>query len=329
MQETPSFWNGQAVLVTGVAGFIGTNLSNILCELGAKVVGLVRRLPGDTGYTDYFGLADRVTLKRGNIEDFDLLERLIEKHRIDTVFHLAGQSQLSLDEQNPMSLLESNVRGSWHILEAVRRSSSPAGVILSSSQAVNRNSKGSANRDSHFLEKLSPYAASKACVELIGQMYSQSYGLPVAVARCSNVYGGGDLNFDRLVPSIIQSVLKGEAPVIRGNGNVTRDFIYIKDVVNGFLSLGEAMDQAGIAGNLFNFSSGHSVSVSEMVHAILDLMHRTDLAPQVLGKISAEFPKDDDNGNGENLLGWAAETNLETGLNLTIGWYEKYRTRQL
>lgn len=315
-------WSGRVVLVTGCTGFLGSWLSRTLCDSGAKLIGLVHNAIPGSGLFSVLGLQDRIEIVNGDIGDYPLLERMIVAHGVETIFHLAGQSQVSVARQRPRVTLDVNVRGTWNMLEAARISERPIRVVVSSTEAVYGDSRRSTCFEYSPLRATAPYAVSKLCCEHIARMYNRSYGLAVSAARCSNLYGGGDPNSARLVPSTIQSIMHDEAPVIRGNSQAAHNYLYVDDAVHAYLALVEAMDRPGVAGKTFNFSSDQAMSVEKIVQTILELMGRDDLKPVILdrnqGTHTARFVS---SRKAERRLGWSAQVPLETGLNKTIEWY--------
>ncbi len=317
------WWAGRRVFVTGCTGLLGSWLSRALCDRGARLLGLSPEDPPADGAFRRFNLADRMALVKGEVTDADLLARAVSGHGTEYVFHLAAQSQVPAAQRDPAATFEINVRGTWLVLEAARRASPPPAVILASSMAVYGDRGDQPHEEDEALAtRWSPYAASKACAELIGQSYGRTVGLPVCAARCSNLYGGGDTNPDRIVPGTIRSAMRGEAPVIRGDGRVQRDYLYVEDAVSGYLALAEKMERPGIAGQIFNFGSGRAVNVLDLVERILCVIGRGDLRPKVLGASSDDSQVTRVSAvKARDLLGWTAKVPLEAGLKATMDWY--------
>jgi CDP-glucose 4,6-dehydratase len=325
MQSLDDSWSDRAVLVTGCAGFLGCWLSRALCERGARVVGLVRRPPQDSSLFQLFGLNGRVSLVYGQVEDYRTLEAILSDHPVHTVFHVAARSLTSSARRLPRETFETNIRGTWNLLEAVRLAGRPATVIIASSEAVYGASDSLPFTEVSPLGGRSPYAISKISAELLGFSYYQSYGVPVCAGRFTNLYGGGDLNFSRIVPGTIQAVLEGEAPLIRSNGRLVRDYLYVEDAVVAYLTLADAIAQPGVAGEPFNFCSEEPASVLELVDSILRMTNRIDLTPQVLGEPSEEAPVAHSSAaKARTRLGWSAQVSREKGLKQTIEWYRNY-----
>jgi len=317
------------VFVTGCSGLLGSWLCRALWDLGARVRGLAHGRPPAGGAFDRFDLAERIGLVVGDVTDAALLDRAMADLGGGCVFHLAAQSQVPAARRDPGATFETNVRGTWLVLEAARRGPTPAAVVLASSVAVYSDQRGQPHEEGEPLPAVaSPYAASKACAELIGLSCHRAVGLPVGVARCSNLYGGGDTNMGRIVPGAIRAMLKGEPPVIRSDGRARRDYLYVEDAVRGYLALAEAMERPGVVGQIFNFGSGQVVSVLELVEMVLHLGGCDHLTPLVLGESSDEVPVSPVSAiRARRVLGWTPDVPLEVGLTATIDWHRTAAAR--
>lgn len=291
-----------------------------LCESGARVIGFGRNDARNlcSSGTD---CGDRYTFVKGSLGASALLEETIRKFGVDTVFHLAAQSKVDLARRNPTETFETNIQGTWNVLEAVRCAGTKIRVLLASTEMVYGDSLPS---EAGFADGLSPYAASKVCAELLAKSYHRTYGIPVCIVRTSNLYGGGDLSFERIIPGAIRAVIRGESPVINGNGLQERDYLYIEDAISGYTLLAAAMEDDAICGETFNFSTGALVTVSKVVKTILALMERTDLKPRVLGGSASPSVKASSSSKAKEKLGWSAGTSLEAGLTKTIAWYRAH-----
>ncbi|MCL6581412.1 MAG: GDP-mannose 4,6-dehydratase [Firmicutes bacterium] len=321
---TRSFWSGRRVLVTGATGFVGSWLVQALVDAGSDVVCLVRdRVPGS--WLVRSGYIDRVTVVSAALEDHHL-ERVLAEYEVETVFHLAAQTIVGTANRSPLGTFEANVRGTWNILEAARaRRDTVHRVVVASTDKAYGEQPTLPYTEDMPLRGRHPYDVSKSCADLIAQAYFHTYGLPVGIARCGNIYGGGDLNFNRVIPGTIRAALAGERPVVRSDGSLTRDYLYVKDAVRGYLALGEALDQPGVHGEAFNFGTGRPVSVREVVATVLSLCGRPDLEPVVLGQAVPEIPHQWLSAEkAHRVLGWRAEWALEAGLAETIAWYRAY-----
>lgn len=309
------------MFVTGATGMVGSWLVRHLLLQGASVVALVRDMPLQSKLSRNTD-GGSVSVVNGALEDYGILERAIHTYKIDTVFHLGAQTIMGTAHQFPLPTFETNIRGTWNLLEACRRADRDVRVVLASSEAVYGNSGIELYTEDLTLFGLSPYGVSKVCSEFLGQMYSHMYGLKVGAARCSNLYGGGDRNWSRIVPGTIQSILRGEPPVIRGNGRAIRDYLYVEDAVQAYVTLAEALDRSQVAGEAFNFSSEQPVRVLEIVETILRLMNRPDLLPRILDQSTNDTSvRYLCSHKAREHLGWSAQVALETGLERTIAWY--------
>jgi CDP-glucose 4,6-dehydratase len=264
-----SFWAGRNVFVTGGSGLLGSWMVDELERRGANVVCLLRDWVPDSRLVST-GAIDRVTVVRGELEDRDLLIRALNEHEIDTVFHLGAQTIVGTAARSPISTFEANVRGTWNLLEGCRLCPRLISRVLvaSSDKAYGEHPVLPYTEDAPLVGRF-PYDVSKSCADLIAFSYWHTYRLPLAVTRCGNLFGGGDLNFNRLVPGTIRSALRDERPVVRSDGSFVRDYFYVRDAVQAYLALAERMDDASFQGQAFNFGTETPLSVLEMVQAIL------------------------------------------------------------
>lgn len=318
------FWLERRILVTGGTGFVGAWLVRRLVDLGAEVVCLVRdAMPGSLLQISSY--AGRVVTVRGELEDYHLLERVLSEYEIESIFHLGAQTIVGTASRSPMATFEANIRGTWNVLEAARaHQDTVSRVVVASTDKAYGDHAGLPYTEDMALMGRHPYDVSKSCADLIAQAYARSYGLPVGVVRCGNVYGGGDLNYNRIIPGTIRSVLRGERPVIRSDGSYTRDYLYVEDAIQGYLALAEALSEA-LRGEAFNFSGETPTAVIDVVRLILALANREDLEPVVLGGALAEIPHQRlATEKAQRVLGWRPRHSLEDGLRETVDWY---RTR--
>lgn len=329
MKAGADLWKGRPVLVTGAAGFLGSWLVKALMERQAAVVALVRdQVP--QAWMLQRAWAEAVSFVRGDVTDASLCERVLAEYGIEIVFHLAAQSQVGVTRMNPSATFETNVRGTWTVLESCRRVPTVRAVVVASSDKAYGPGDGLPYREEMALAGRFPYDVSKSCADLIARCYFHTYALPVYVARCANLYGGGDLNFSRLIPHTVLSALKGRPPQLRSSGEQQRDFLYVEDACSAYLMLGECGLQGRLAGEAFNFGTGQPRSVIEVVHFILRLTGRTELKPHVLHIASAEIQAQwVDPAKARSLLGWEPRWSLEAGLETTIAWYRAWRERTL
>lgn len=316
------FWRNRNVLVTGSSGFLGGWVTSALKDRGAVVVGLERDLRARPIAHDG---AEPDFVVRGAVEDFDLLLRCLNEYEIETVLHLAAQAIVGVANRNPISTFETNVRGTWNLLEACRLVPTVRRVVIASSDKAYGASDRMPYVESLPLQGRDPYSASKSCADLLAQCYHATYGVPVCITRCANFFGGGDLNFSRIVPGTIRSVLQGERPILRSDGTMIRDFIYVRDAADGYLTLAEYMDDPALQGEAYNFGLEQPMSVIEITRLMLRLMERTDLEPVVLGEASSEISVQYlDASKVREAIGWRARWSVEQGLVETIDWYRAY-----
>ena len=319
-----SFWQDRRVFVTGCTGLVGAETVRALLERGAHVVGLVRdRVHG----SEFFraGLGRRVDVVRGAVEDYALLERALAEYEVQTVIHLAAQTIVGIANRCPLSTFEANIKGTWCLLEAARRCGAPPQVIVASSDKAYGEQALLPYTEEAPLQGRHPYDASKSCADTLALTYHHTYGLPVCVTRCGNFYGGGDLNWNRLVPGTVRAVLRGQRPVIRSDGSYVRDYFYVKDGARAYLHLAECMaDRPGVVGEAFNFSNELQVTALEMVRTILRLMG-SGLEPDVRGEATHEIKHQYlSAAKARRLLDWRPGYGLEEGLRETIAWYRQY-----
>ena len=317
-----SAWHRRRVLVTGCTGLLGAWLSEWLAGEGADAVGLIRdSVPQSNFYR--FGLDRRMTTVQGAVEDYDLMERVINEYEIEAVFHVAAQAIVGVANENPRSTFSTNIAGTWNVLEACRRSRRIKAVVLASSDKAYGDQQELPYRETAPLIGRHPYDVSKSCADLLGQTYWQSYRLPVAITRCGNFYGGGDLNFNRIVPGTIRSLIDGQRPVIRSDGTMRRDYIYIKDAVLAYARLGEHVLTGQGLGEAFNFSNETPMTVLEIANVIGRLMKREDLKPDIRNTATNEIQDQYlSSEKARAALRWTPRYTLEQGLRETIPWYE-------
>jgi len=318
------FWRGRRVLVTGATGFVGSWLTAALVHAGAEVVALVRDRPARTLF-DLFDLPGRVTIVSGAVENLPVVERVLNEYEVEACFHLAAQAIVGAAPRSPLSTFETNVRGTWTVLEACRRVSGPSRVVVASSDKAYGEQPSLPYTEQSPLEGRFPYDASKACADVIARSYAVTYDLPVAVARCANIYGGGDLNFSRLVPGTIRSALRGEPPAIRSDGTPVRDYLYVEDAVEAYLLLGEQTNAPGVRGEAFNFGTAEPVSVLTLVREILERADIPRLEPRVLGSATHELSRQFlSSARAEARLGWRPRVARPEGLRRAVTWYREF-----
>ncbi len=322
-----NFWGNKNIFVTGATGLLGSWLVEDLIKKQANVVILLRDFVPNSRLIAS-GLINKTTVVKGCLEDYFTIERTLNEYEIDTVFHLGAQTIVGTANRSPLSTFEANIKGTWNVLEAVRNSKLVKRTTVASTDKAYGPQKNLPYTEESPLQGNHPYDVSKSCSDLITQAYYETYDLPIAITRCGNIYGGGDLNFNRIIPGTIRSVIFNEKPIIRSDGTFIRDYIYIKDIVNAYLVLAENLERSEIKGQAFNFSTGNRINVLQLVNLILKLM-RSRLKPVILNEAKAEI-KDQSLSceKAKKLLGWIPKYPLEQGLKETIQWYRNYFKRK-
>jgi CDP-glucose 4,6-dehydratase len=319
-------WLNKNVFVTGCTGLLGSWLAEELISLGVNVIGLERdHVPQSRLYRE--ALIDKITVVYGNLEDYHIVERTLNEYEVEIVFHIAAQTIVPIANKNPLSTFESNIKGTWILLEACRRNERVKKIIVASSDKAYGEQKILPYTEEMPLMGRNPYDVSKSCADLIAQMYFYHYELPICVTRCGNLFGGGDLNFNRIVPGTIRSVFYNERPVIRSDGSYVRDYFYVKDAVKAYILLAENMDDSGIVGQAFNFGNDTPMTVLEIAKEILFLTDRLDLEPIILNQAKGEIPKQYlSSKKAREMLQWKPTHSVREGLLETIEWYKNYLT---
>jgi CDP-glucose 4,6-dehydratase len=317
-----SSWAGRSVLVTGAGGFVGSALSAELLGLGAHVVAVIRDAAG-VRLLEALGIADRVEVVRGSITEPGLVQRAFNEYDVDSAFHLAAQAMVGVANRSPISTFEANIAGTWTVLEAARLSPLIERVVVASSDKAYGVQAILPYTESTSLAGLYPYDASKVCTDVLSRCYATTYALPIAVVRCANIYGRGDLNWSRLIPGTIRAALGGEDPIIRSDGTPERDYLYIDDAVAGYLAVADSVP--GQAGEAFNLGTGRGVSVLALVDRILAAVGNPGLQPRVLGQAKGEIDRQSlSSEKARRLLGWEPATSLSEGLAKTVQWYRDH-----
>ena len=320
------FWRERRVVVTGATGIVGSWLVRELLASGASVAVLVRDADPQSELLRS-GDLQRCTVFNGMVEDLWTLERAISLYEAEYVFHLAAQTIVGVAQRNPFTTFETNVRGTYNLLEACRlHPSLVRGVIVASSDKAYGEVESLPYVETMPLQGRNPYEVSKSCTDLLATAYCHSYSVPVAIARCGNIYGGGDLNWSRIVPGTIRALLRGERPVIRSDGTFRRDYIYVKDVARAYMLLGERITDPAVCGEAFNFSDESPLAVLDMVSAIARAMG-SNLQPDVRNVATGEI-RDQylSASKARDILGWKADYGLESGLRETVDWYRALLT---
>jgi len=319
-----NFWQDRPVLVTGATGLVGAWLTRRLVEAGADVVCIVRDWVPQSELVRSRTL-EQIKTVRGDIRDRDLLERTIGEYETETVIHLAAQAIVGVANRNPITTFETNIQGTWNLLEACRRSPGVRSIVIASSDKAYGDQEELPYREDAPLQGLHPYDVSKSCGDLIAQTYAQTYGLPVAITRCGNFYGGGDLNWNRIVPGTIRAVLRGEQPVIRSDGQFVRDYFYVEDGAAAYMLLAEQLHcRPDLHGLAFNFSIESEVTVLGLVNLILRVMD-SRLEPKILNEASNEIRRQYLSASrARTILKWSPLFTLDEGIQRTIPWYQEF-----
>jgi CDP-glucose 4,6-dehydratase len=319
-----AFWQDRPVFVTGATGLVGSWLVPRLLDAGADVVCLVRDwIPESLVVSS--GALGRCRVVRGDLCDQALLERVLGEHEITTVMHLAAQAIVPIAQRNPVSTFESNIKGTWALLEACRRSPRVGQIVVASSDKAYGNHDGEVYDESFALRADHPYDVSKACADMIAQSYARTFDSPVAITRCGNFYGGGDFNWNRLVPGTVRSILRGQRPLIRSDGKAIRDWFYVEDGAAAYMHLAEKLAAAPmLRGEAFNFSVETRVSARELVTRIASAMG-VKVDPEITGEAKGEIPVQLLSAEkARSVLGWTPRHTLDDGLRRTVAWYARF-----
>lgn len=319
------FWRNKKVFVTGATGFLGSWLTAELIKRGASVVALIRDRIPESNF-NLMGLGQQATIINGSVADSEVVSRAFQEYEIEYCFHVAAQAIVGFANQDPLATFESNIKGTWVMLEAARRAPTLKGMVVASSDKAYGTQQIPYREDAPLLGR-NPYDVSKVCTDQLTRCYGKTLGLPVAVTRCSNLFGGGDLNFSRVIPGTVRSLLLEESPIIRSDGSPVRDYLYVPDAVKGYLMLGERVAEKQFRGEAFNFGTATPVSVLDLVKRIIQVSGKRHLSPTVLGK--GKMPGEIDQQyldieKAKKWLGWAPAFSLEEALRKTFQWYQKF-----
>ena len=321
---TAGFWTDRSVLITGATGLVGSWLTRLLVESDADVVCLIRDWVPQSELVRTRTI-EQVKVVRGDVRDRNFLERIIGEHEIEVVIHLAAQTIVGIANRNPISTFESNIQGTWNLLEACRRSPLVKAIVVASSDKAYGDQEVLPYSEETPLAGQHPYDVSKSCADLIAGAYAKSYNLPVVITRCGNFYGGGDLNWNRIVSGTIRSLFRGQAPVIRSDGQFIRDYFYVEDGAAAYMLLAERlMEDPALRGNAFNFSNEIQITVLDLVQRISRLMEKT-IDPVVLNQATNEIRHQYLSAEkARRVLGWSPLYTLDQGLQATVQWYERF-----
>lgn len=325
MSRTPSlaYWSGKRVLVTGATGMVGAWLTRWLVDAGAHTVAFI----SDTDPQSELirsGYIDRIAVMNGRLENYDDIERAINNQEVDSIFHLGAQPIVGAADRSPRHTFESNIQGTWNLLDSARvLNGLVQRIVVASSDKAYGTQPVLPYTEDMSLNGDHPYEVSKSCTDLISTTYARTYGLPVTIARCGNIYGGGDLNWNRIVPGTFRSLLRGEQPVLRSDGTFIRDYLHVDDIVSAYLLLGESTDNPELAGQGFNFSDESPLTVMQVYNAICEAAGKPDAKPKILNAAAGEI-KDQylDSTKAHDVLGWHATVGLSDGLSKSFDWYK-------
>jgi len=322
MTQDSSFWFDRPVFVTGCTGFLGSWLTMALVDVGAHVVGLVR---DEVAFSPLHqsGYRERITAVHGDVTDYAFIERVLNEYEIDAIFHLAAQTIVTIANRAPLSTFETNIKGTWTVLEAARRTPTIGRVVVASSDKAYGIHETLPYTEEAPLWGCHPYDVSKSCADLLARTYAVTYDLPVAITRCANLYGGGDLNWNRIIPGTVRSVINGERPIIRSDGTPVRDYLYVQDSIRAYLMLAEQLED--VEGQAFNFGMDNPQSVVDVVETIIAISHHPDLEPVILDETENEIQAQYlDSQKADRLLGWTPRYSMEQGLSETFAWYRAF-----
>ncbi len=318
------FWQDRPAFVTGGTGLVGSWLVKKLIEAGADVICLVRDWVPQSELVRA-GYIEKVKVVRGDIRDRDILERALGEFEIDTVIHLAAQTIVTIANRNPVSTFETNIAGTWNLMEACRRSPKVKQIVVASSDKAYGDQEILPYHENTPLQGQHPYDVSKSAADLISYTYAKSYDLPIVITRCGNFYGGGDLNWNRIIPGTIRSIIRNQGPIIRSDGKYIRDYFYVEDGAAAYMLLAEQLAaRPELKGEAFNFSNEIQVSVREVVEKIVELM-KSSLQPEILNEANNEIRHQYLSAEkARKYLDWHPIFTLEQGLQETIDWYKEF-----
>ena len=318
-------WADRRVLVTGATGMVGSWVTRELVELGAFTVAFI----ADTDPNSELirsGTISKVSVVNGRLERYDDIERALNNHEIDTVIHLGAQPIVGAADRAPRHTFESNVQGTWNLLDACRLLQPLVKrIVVASSDKAYGTQPVLPYTEDMSLSGDHPYEVSKSCTDLITTTYARTYGLPTTIARCGNIYGGGDLNWNRIVPGTFRSLIRGEQPVLRSDGTFIRDYLHVDDIVSAYLRLADRSDDPDLAGQAFNFSDESPITVMQVYTAICEAAGKAETEPKILNAAQGEI-KDQylDASKARSVLDWTASFSLSDGLSKTFDWYENF-----
>lgn len=322
-----NFWKNKKVFITGYEGFLGSWLSKALINEGARVIGLDRVYQRPKSILK--GLRASIICIKGDVSDLALVKKIINKYKPPVIFHLAAEAIVGKANKNPVKTFKSNIQGTWNILESCRDGNFIKGLIIASSDKAYGSHKNLPLTEDMPLQGIYPYDVSKSCADRLAIAYYHTYKVPVCVTRCGNVYGPGDLNFSRIVPDAVQSILRKKKFIIRSDGKFTRDYVYVEDIVRGYILLAEKMEGLKLYGQTFNFSNEKPITVLSLFKKIVQAFGKKVPKPEILNKAKYEIRHQYLSAKkAKSILGWKPECTLERGLKKTIDWYADLENRR-
>jgi CDP-glucose 4,6-dehydratase len=324
-QGSTTYWNSKRVLVTGASGMVGAWLTRWLVDSGAYTVAFIADSDPQSELVRS-GTLNKLNVVNGRLENYDDIERAINNHEVDSIFHLGAQPIVGAADRAPRHTFESNIQGTWNLLDACRiLSPLVKRIVVASSDKAYGTQPILPYTEDMSMNGDHPYEVSKSCTDLISTTYARTYGTPVTIARCGNIYGGGDLNWNRIVPGTFRSLLRNEQPVLRSDGTFVRDYLHVDDIVSAYLLLGENTDKIELYGQGFNFSDESPLTVMQIYNAICAASGRVGVEPLILNAASSEI-KDQylDSTKAHDVLGWRASVTLEEGLKKSFDWYRNF-----
>ena len=319
-----TFWKNKRVLITGCTGFVGSWLTAVLLDLNADVTGLIR---DNVPQSELFrtGNHNRINIVYGDLSSYEMIERFIAEYEIEIIFHLASQTIVGIANRAPLSTFETNIRGTYLLLEAARRNNTVKGIVVASSLKVYGDQPTLPYTEDMPMLGFYPYDVSKSCADLLSQSYAHTYKMPIIITRCANLYGGGDLSWNRIVPGTMRSVLQGDRPIIRSDGTFKRDYLYVKDAIRGYLMAAEHVQNPENRGEAYNFGMSGPVTALELVKTIIAVSDKPNTEPIILDEVRDEI-KDQyfSSCKAEKELGWVPQYSLKDGLAETMAWYREF-----
>ncbi len=320
-----NYFNDKSVFITGASGLIGSWLVKDLLDKKAQITCLIRDyVPNSMFFSE--GLDKKVNIARAELEDLYSIERIINEYEPEIVIHLGAQTIVGIANNSPMGTFNSNIKGTLNLLEACRlHDKTVKSVVVASSDKAYGEQKQLPYTEESPLLATNPYDVSKSCTDMLARSYALTYNLPITISRCGNFFGGGDLNFSRIVPGTVKNAYFGKNPIIRSNGKYIRDYIYVKDAVNAYLTLAEKTQTLSLRGEAFNFSNEVQLTVLELTNKILHLMNKENLKPIIKNEAKNEILNQHlSSKKAKKILDWESKWKIEDGLKETIDWYINY-----